>query len=96
MREPWVIRQAEANAMLPWRSRLRRSATYAGALWVITVAGSVVLKYGFDVIDRPILSVLAQSTALPLVLFGCFTYLYCRADLAKRLHDQKIQRHENA
>jgi hypothetical protein len=96
MRDSWLIRQNESTAALPWKSRLCRAATYAGIVWVVTVVGVIVGKYVFEVIDRPILTVIAQITILPLLLFGCFIFGYWKADMTKRSYDQKDGEHEKA
>jgi hypothetical protein len=69
---------------------------YAGLIWVVALGGVLLLKYVFDLIDRPILTVLAQTSVLPLVLFGCFTWGCWRADVSKRLRDQRHPEHERA
>jgi hypothetical protein len=96
MRDPWLIRQSETIAALSWRSRLHRTAVYAGLLWVAAIGGVLLLKYAFDLIDRPLLSVVAAISLLPLLIFACVTIGYWRADISKRLHDQKERPHEKA
>ena len=86
----------EKNATLRWRVRLRRAGTYAGLVWVLLLVGAIVLKYTLHLVDRPILTVIAQSSILPLLLFGCFIYGYRQADVAKRLYEQRDREHEKA
>lgn len=95
MHDSWIVRQNERNAALPWRSRLRRAAGYAGVVWVVLVVGVFVLKYEFDVIDRPVLAVLVVSSVLAFLLFGCFIYGYWMADVTKQLHDDKHKEHDS-
>jgi hypothetical protein len=84
----------EKNASLPWRSRLRRAGAYSAVIWVIMIVGIVVLKYGFDLIDRPLGTLLAGSFLLSAILFLCVIYAYREADSTKRLYDDMDQRRE--
>jgi len=96
MREAWLIRQNESNAAMPWRSRFRRAGTYAGILWVVAIVGVLLAKYAFDLIDRPILTVLVQITVLPILLLGCLIFGYLRVDLVKKSYERKDKKHEEA
>lgn len=89
MNDSWLVRQNKRNAELSLRSRLRKAASYAGLVWAVMIVGAFVLKYGFDMIERPILPVLVESIVLPVCLFGGITYGYWKADRAKRLQENK-------
>ena len=60
---------------------------YAGLVWFILIVGIFLLKYCFDVIDRPITTVLAESSLLPLLLYGLFIYGYRITDQTKHACD---------
>ena len=84
----------EKAAGTPWRFRIRKAAMYAGLIWLILLVGIFLLKYAFDLIDKPITTLLAQSPILPLLLFGIFLYCYRSADQTKQLYAQKDQKDE--
>jgi len=69
---------------------------YASVIWLVLLTGIFLLKYVFDLIDKPIITLLAQSTILPLLLFGIFVYCYRGADETKQIYAQKDQKDEEA
>ncbi len=81
----------ERAAGTPWRLRIRRAAMYACLIWPISLVGIFLLNYVFDLIDKPITTLLAQSPILPLLLFGILVYCYRSADETKQLYAQKDQ-----
>ena len=86
----------ERAAGTPWRLRIRKAAMYAGLIWLVLLIGMLLLKYVFGLIDKPIMTLLAQSAILPLLLFGVFVYCYRSADETKQLYAQKDSKDENA
>jgi hypothetical protein len=74
----------EKDAATPRKVRVRKAAIYAGLVWVVMLLGIFLLKYVFDVIDRPISTLLIQIPILPLLLFVIISYGYYRADLTSK------------
>jgi len=81
----------ETNAALPWHVPSRRAATYAGLIWIIILTGVIVVKLSSDGTERPLTAKIAQSAALPLLLFIVFIHCHSKADEARRIKDENLK-----